>query len=199
MSLCAPRPPAAAFLDRTSMRPSPRISQVTTDEPLGVQPREPAGRLQGCGRSSPRRRRGRSRPGAARRPARRDGGSSGSRSARRPSGTPGRRSAGWAATPPRSTAARPPTGTSRAPPARGRRVGGPVEQAVVGGDEVVGEGQGDPQGPAHSSHRRTPRCSRSRSMSAIRWWVVLADRSVPGSPACGVLRPQPRWSNWMIR
>src|SRR4029453_7777559 len=26
-------------------------------------------------------------------------------------------------------------------------------------------------------------------MSAIRWWVVLAARSVPGSPACGVLRP----------
>jgi hypothetical protein len=167
MSLCAPRPPAAAFLDRTSMRPSPRISQVTTDEPLGVQPREPAGRLQGCGRSSPRRRRGRSRPGAARRPARRDGGSSGSRSARRPSGTPGRRSAGWAATPPRSTAARPPTGTSRAPPARGRRVGGPVEQAVVGGDEVVGEGQGDPQDPptAATAGRRGARaaapCPRS--------------------------------------
>jgi hypothetical protein len=36
-------------------------------------------------------------------------------------------------------------------------------------------------------------------MSAISWWVVLADRSVAGSPACGVLRPHPRWSNWTIR
>ena len=34
---CAPRPPTAAVsLDRTSMRPNPPHSQVTTDELLGV-------------------------------------------------------------------------------------------------------------------------------------------------------------------
>ena len=36
-------------------------------------------------------------------------------------------------------------------------------------------------------------------MSAIRCAVVFTLMSVTGSLACGVLRPHPRWSNWMIR
>jgi hypothetical protein len=39
-----------------------------------------------------------------------------------------------------------------------------------------------------------PRCSRSFSMSATRSQVVLSTRS-----ACGVLRPEPRWSNSTMR
>ena len=56
-----------------------------------------------------------------------------------------------------------------------------------------------PHEPPVTSQRSTPRCSRSRSMSAIRFGVVLFDRSMSGSLACGVLRPQFRWSNRTIR
>ena len=44
-----------------------------------------------------------------------------------------------------------------------------------------------------------PSCSRSSSMSATRFAVVLCVRSIVASPACGVLRPQLRWSNCTIR
>jgi hypothetical protein len=40
---------------------------------------------------------------------------------------------------------------------------------------------------------------RSDSMSAMSFAVVLFERSVAGSPTCGVLRPQLRWSNSTIR
>src|SRR5690606_20067325 len=36
-------------------------------------------------------------------------------------------------------------------------------------------------------------------MSATRCQVVLTDRSTSGSLTCGVLRPEPRWSNCTIR
>ena len=36
-------------------------------------------------------------------------------------------------------------------------------------------------------------------MSASRCSVVLTDRSVAGSLACGVLSPLPRWSNSTMR
>ena len=45
-----------------------------------------------------------------------------------------------------------------------------------------------PHDAPHTSHRSMPRCSRSRSMSAIRWWVVLVDRSV--DEVAGVRRAQ---------
>jgi hypothetical protein len=36
-------------------------------------------------------------------------------------------------------------------------------------------------------------------MSAIRWCVVFVSRPTDQSLTCGVLRPQPRWSNWISR
>ena len=45
-----------------------------------------------------------------------------------------------------------------------------------------------PHDAPHTSQRSIPRCSRSRSMSAIRWWVVLVDRSV--DEVAGVGRAQ---------
>ena len=36
-------------------------------------------------------------------------------------------------------------------------------------------------------------------MSAMRCQVVFADRSAPGSEACGIENPQPRWSNSTMR
>ena len=44
-----------------------------------------------------------------------------------------------------------------------------------------------------------PRCSRNRSMSAMRCAVVFVDRSTTGSDADGVLAPHWRWSNWTMR
>src|ERR1043165_5717136 len=52
----------------------------------------------------------------------------------------------------------------------------------------------EPQDPPNSCQRSTPRCVRSRSMSATRCQVVLASRL-----ACGSERPQPRWSNSTMR
>ena len=52
-----------------------------------------------------------------------------------------------------------------------------------------------PHEPPKSNHRSMPRCSRSSSMSATRCCVVFVERSVSGKLACGVLCPQPRWSN----
>ncbi len=56
-----------------------------------------------------------------------------------------------------------------------------------------------PQLLPNTSHRSMPRCSRSCSMSAIRCGVVFAARSVVRSLACGMLRPDPRWSNRTMR
>lgn len=51
-----------------------------------------------------------------------------------------------------------------------------------------------PQEPPNTCQRCTPTCCRSRSMSSTSAQVVL-----PSSTACGVLLPQPRWSNMMMR
>ena len=56
-----------------------------------------------------------------------------------------------------------------------------------------------PQEPPATTQRSIARCSRRRSMSAIRCPVVLVDRSAAALSASGRLRPLPRWSKSTAR
>ena len=71
--------------------------------------------------------------------------------------------------------------------------GGDAPQDHLRSPSRVGLGVGQshvlPQEPPQTSHRSMPRCSRRRSMSAMRRGVVLLARSMSGRDACGVLRP----------
>jgi len=57
----------------------------------------------------------------------------------------------------------------------------------------------EPHEAPNTSQRSTPTCSRSRSMSATWWPIVMLAQSTPLSLACGVLRPAARWSNSTTR
>jgi hypothetical protein len=57
----------------------------------------------------------------------------------------------------------------------------------------------DPHDPPNTCQRSTPARSRSCSMSATRCHVVFVLRSTSAELACGVLRPQLRWSNSVMR